>query len=159
MTRFPHLITGIDWDFRVRLFKGWKVFVRKTHQLYRHDGLVIVGQFVVHRHDHAVCHDGDDDDPVEGRPVDQPGHHLPHRAGGSEEEERGGTSLVRLVLLLLPHPELLADCRGLQDSEFSSGQVRAAPLRPHWWWGEWEAVGGERRDYQIFVLALLWLTR
>ena len=81
----------------------------KTYQFYGHDGLVVVGEFVVHRHDHAVCHDGDDDDPVEGRPVDQPGHHLPHWAGGSEEEERGWTSLVRLVLLLLPHPERSAD--------------------------------------------------
>ena len=109
---------------------GWKLCYptgKKTYQLNGHDGFVIVGQFVVHCHDHAVCHDGDDDDPVEGRPVDQPGHHLPHRAGWSEEEERGGTSLVRLVLLLLPHPELLADCRGLQDSEILlwSGQSRS----------------------------------
>ena len=81
----------------------------KTHQFYGHDGLVIVGQFVIHRHDDTVCHDGDDDDPVEGRPVDQPGHHLPHGAGGREEEERGGAPLVRLILLLLPHPQTSAD--------------------------------------------------
>ena len=91
----------------LHIFKGrtWIFVVRETHQFYGHDGLVIVGQFVVHRHDDTVGHDGDDDDPVEGWPVDQPGHHLPDRAGRSEEEERGGTSLVRFILLLLPHPE------------------------------------------------------
>ena len=113
MTRFPHLITGIDWDFRLLRVESWMFVVGKTtHQLDGHDGLVIVGEFVVHGHDDTVGHDGDDDDPVEGRPVDQPSHHLPDRAGGSEEEEGGGTPLVRLVLLLLPHPERLAVVRG-----------------------------------------------
>ena len=78
--------------------------VWETYQLYGHDGLVIVGQFVIHRHDDTVCHDGDDDDPVEGRPVDQPRHHLPDGAGRGEQEERGRAPLVGLVLLLLPHP-------------------------------------------------------
>ena len=80
-----------------------------TCQFNRHDGLVVVGQLVVHGHDDTVGHDGDDDDPVEGRPVDEPGHHLADRTGGGEEEEGGGTSLIRLILLLLSHLDFLSD--------------------------------------------------
>ena len=75
-----------------------------TCQFNGHDGLVVIGQLVVHGHDDTVGHDGDDDDPVEGRPVDQPSHHLPDGAGRGEEEKRGRAPLVGLVLLLLPHP-------------------------------------------------------
>ena len=75
----------------------------KTHQFDGHDGLVVVGELVVQGHDHTVGHDGDDDDPLEGGPVDQPGHEPPHRAGGREEEEAGRPPVVRLVLFLFHH--------------------------------------------------------
>ena len=45
-----------------------------THQFDGHDGLVVVGELVVEGHNDAVGHDGEDDDPLEGRPVNQPGH-------------------------------------------------------------------------------------
>ena len=110
----------------------------KTYQFYGHDGLVIVGQLVVHCHDHAVSHDGDDDDPVEGRPVDQPGHHLPHWAGGSEEEERGWTPLIRLVLLLLSHPDRSAHSgsAGQRDSPLVRSELNlnvTLSLGAFWW--------------------------
>ena len=40
-----------------------------SDQLDRHDRLVVVWKLVVESHDNAVGHDGDDDDPLEGRPI------------------------------------------------------------------------------------------
>ena len=74
-----------------------------TYQLQWHDGLVIVGELIVQRHDNAVGHDGEDDNPLKGRPVDQPGHQPANRAGRGEEEEGRRPSVVGLVLLLLDH--------------------------------------------------------
>ena len=41
-------------------------------QLQGQDGLVLVGDPGVHGHDDTVGHDGDDDQPFEGRPGDKP---------------------------------------------------------------------------------------
>ena len=41
-------------------------------QLQRQDGLVVARYPGVHGHDHAVAHDGDDDQPLEGRPCHEP---------------------------------------------------------------------------------------
>ena len=41
-----------------------------SYQLDRHDRLVVVWKLVVEGHDDTVCHDGYDDDPLEGRPID-----------------------------------------------------------------------------------------
>ena len=41
-------------------------------QLQGQDGLVIARYPGVHGHDHAVAHDGDDDQPLEGRPCHEP---------------------------------------------------------------------------------------
>ena len=77
--------------------------MKSTCQLDRHDRLVVVRELVVHGHDYTISHDCDDDDPLEGRPVDQPGHQFAHWTGGSEEEERGWATVVRLIFLLLSH--------------------------------------------------------
>ena len=77
--------------------------VLDTCQLYGHDGLVVIWKLVVQSHDNTVGHDGDDDDPLEGRPVDQPGHQLPHRAGRGEQEQGGGPAIVWFILFLFAH--------------------------------------------------------
>ena len=41
-----------------------------SYQLDRHDRLVVVWKLVVEGHDDTVRHDGNDDDPLEGRPID-----------------------------------------------------------------------------------------
>ena len=47
----------------------WKKF-GSSYQLDRHDRLVVVWKLVVEGHDDTVRHDGYDDDPLEGRPID-----------------------------------------------------------------------------------------
>ena len=44
--------------------------IGSSYQLDRHDRLVVVWKLVVEGHDDTVCHDGYDDDPLEGRPID-----------------------------------------------------------------------------------------
>ena len=58
----------------------------------------MVGELVVQGHNDTVGHDGEDDDPLEGRPVDQPGHEPAHWTGRCEQEQRGGTPIIWLVL-------------------------------------------------------------
>ena len=43
-----------------------------------------MGQLVIQGHDDTVGHNGEDNDPLEGWPVDQPCHEPAHGAGGGE---------------------------------------------------------------------------
>ena len=48
-------------------------------QLEGEDSLVIVRNPAVHAHHHAVGHDGDDDQPLEGRPGNKPNKQAPKK--------------------------------------------------------------------------------
>ena len=68
----------------------------------RQNRLVPVRQFVVQSHHHAVGDDGEDDGPLEYRPVDEPRGQPAERTRGREQEQGRGT-LVQDRVGLLPH--------------------------------------------------------
>ena len=49
-------------------------------QLQGEDGFVVAGNPGVHGHDDTVAHDGDNDEPFEGRPGDEPDKQSPDRS-------------------------------------------------------------------------------
>ena len=57
----------------LRYHKDWLQLL----QLEGEDGLVVVGDPAVHRHDHAVGHDGDDYQPLKRGPSHEPDKQTP----------------------------------------------------------------------------------
>jgi len=75
-------------------------------QLKGQDRLVVVRYPAVHGHDHAVGHDGDDNQPFKRRPGHKPNKQAPNRISGGQNEKAAGAILVQQYGSLLPFTHL-----------------------------------------------------
>ena len=58
----------------------------------------MVGELVVQGHHNTVGHNGQDNDPLEGRPVDKPCHESAHWTGGCEQEQGRWSPIIWFIL-------------------------------------------------------------